>query len=97
MRDRYLQVHPPAQVPLVDGIKYHSELQLSQLLYKIGFINGHRSEHQDKEFIYFEERPDLLEVETNIDDGVTWEVQPSYRNVLNIRQPVIESDRELQK
>lgn len=27
-------------------------------------------------------RPDLLEVGTNLDDGMFWEIQPAYRQIL---------------
>jgi hypothetical protein len=30
-------------------------------------------------------RPDLLQVDTNLDDGMDWEIQASYRKALRIR------------
>jgi hypothetical protein len=36
-------------------------------------------------FIRFEDRPHLLSSNENRDDGLPWEVHPSYRSVLRIK------------
>jgi hypothetical protein len=90
IRDTYLKKKSQEAVPMIDGVAYHSERQLARFLFKIGFVNGHNLDSRERdvpEFVNFEERPDLLEVQTNLDDGMSWEVQPAYRNALNIDDP----------
>lgn len=83
----YIAMTGTARIPLIDGVPYASDRQLARFLFKIGFVNGHNADYRTRhvpEFVAFEERPDLLDVETNLDDGMTWEVLPAYRNVLHI-------------
>jgi hypothetical protein len=89
LRNTYLKKKSGHPVPMVDGVAYRHDRQLARLLFMIGFVNGHHFQRSGNtpEFVSFEERPDLLEVPTNLDDGMSWEVQPAYRNVLNIRDP----------
>ena len=85
--DRYTRRVQGADMLMIDGAPFKEDLQLARMLYKCGFING-SNEAPDlarPEFIGFDVRPDLLKVETNLDDGMAWEVQPAYRNVLGIR------------
>lgn len=87
LQERYIGKRATGPVPIIDGVAYHSERQLARLLFKMGFISGHHEDARHRgvpEFVSFEERPDLLEVQTNLDDSMTWEVQPAYRNALNI-------------
>lgn len=77
----------PAQVPPVDGVPFRDSLQLAKFLYKCGFVNGHNAERATlavPEFVPYESRPDLLEADTNLDDGMSWELQPAYRNILQV-------------
>jgi len=86
--EKYLGGSKPNDVPPIDGIEFSHALQIARFLFQIGFINGYDEYYQERgtqQFIGFEERPGLLEVETNLDDGLTWEVQPSYRNALRIK------------
>lgn len=83
-------------VPPIDSVDYSDTLQLARFLFKIGFISACNAEYQSQgqgasQFLNFEERPDLLEVETNLDGGMSWEVHPAYRNVLNIQASPRES------
>ncbi len=58
-----------------------SSLEVANFLYRIGFISLN-----DVKFGYlrFEDRPDLLESDLNLDYNQDWVIHPSYRKVLNI-------------
>jgi hypothetical protein len=87
LSDRYIGHSAAKGIPRIDGVDYFDSLQIARFLFKCGFINGHNEDYQNlgvSEFVTYEERPDLLSVSTNLDDGMTWEVQPAYRNVLKI-------------
>ena len=83
---KYTKFVPAASQQMIDGVPYRDDLQLARLLYKCGFINGsnEKPNHARPEFISYDARPDLLKVATNLDDGMSWEIQPAYRNVLRI-------------
>jgi hypothetical protein len=84
---RYIGGRAPETIPAIDGVQYKEVRQIAKLLFKMGFITGHKPESRiggTPEFVSFEDRPDLLDVHTNLDDGMTWEIQPAYRDVLNI-------------
>ena len=62
-------------------------LGIAHFLYRIGFIHGRDQDGIGLNFVRFEDRPDLLTTTENLDDGLVWEIHPSYRNVLRIRAP----------
>lgn len=71
----------------LDGFPYKQPMQLAHFLYKIGFVVGrkdHRGGAGGADFVRYEERPELLTDSRNPDDGLLWEVHPSYREALNI-------------
>ncbi|NMV36496.1 P-loop ATPase, Sll1717 family [Ralstonia insidiosa] len=68
----------------VDGEPFRDSWQIAHFLFKCGFIVGHKSVGSP-EFVTYAMRPDLLQVATNLDDGMIWEIQPSYRTVLKIK------------
>jgi hypothetical protein len=77
-------------MPTLDGISIRPrELALAHFLFRIGFINARdeRLDHAPLEFIRFEDRPHLLSNNQNRDDGLPWEIHPSYRAVLRIGEP----------
>jgi hypothetical protein len=85
---QYVKRAGAKSIPPVDGIPYRNSLQIAHFLFKCGFINGHNSANvslEIPEFVSYEARPDLLEVDTNLDDGMTWELQPAYRNILQTK------------
>lgn len=75
-------------MPSLDGISIQPrELAVAHFLFRIGFINA-RDENLDDGplgFIRFEDRPHLLSSNQNRDDGLPWEIHPSYRSVLRIK------------
>jgi hypothetical protein len=65
-----------------------SNLSLAHFLFRIGFINARNERAQTGlDFVRFEERPNLLSTLVNADDELPWEIHPSYRTTLSIRQP----------
>lgn len=71
----------------IDGFPYSYPMQIAHFLYKTGFIVARREHEGDfgnADFVRFEERPELLSNTLNPDDGMLWEVHPSYRDALNI-------------
>ncbi|WP_076998667.1 P-loop ATPase, Sll1717 family [Variovorax sp. KK3] len=86
--DHYLARTRPDAVPPVDGAPFRDGLQLARFLFKCGFFNGNNAGKASlavPEFVGYDTRPDLLEADTNLDDGMSWELQPAYRNILNIK------------
>lgn len=74
-------------IPDVDGVPYRDSLQIARFLFKCGFVNGNnagKTTMEVPEFVTYDARPDLLKVDTNLDDGMTWELQPVYRNALRV-------------
>lgn len=74
-------------VPLLEGQPVTSALQLGHFLFKIGFISARERGTDDSiSFVKYEERPDLLANVVNPDDGLRWDIHPSYRQYLRIRR-----------
>jgi hypothetical protein len=74
-------------MPVLDGISIQPrELAVAHFLFRIGFINARDESADDGPlgFIRFEDRPHLLSSNQNRDDGLPWEIHPSYRTVLRI-------------
>ena len=85
---KYVERVGAQNIPAVDGVAYRDPLQIARLLYKCGFVNGNnvgKASLAVPEFVAYDARPDLLEVDTNLDDGMLWELQPAYRNSLNVK------------
>lgn len=83
----YLARVTPGAVPAVDGTPYRGALQLAHFLYKCGFVNGNNRDDASMarpEFVTWDARPDLLQVDTNLDDGMAWEIQPAVRRILRV-------------
>ena len=68
------------------------ELAVAHFLFRVGFINARddRTDQAPLSFVRFEDRPYLLSHGENRDDGLPWEIHPSYRSVLRIREPEAE-------
>jgi hypothetical protein len=85
--DHYVAQVEAKNIPMVDGVPYRDALQLARFLYKCGFIYGNNSAAASiamPEFIGYDDRPDLLKVKTNLDDGMNWELLPAYRSTLRV-------------
>jgi hypothetical protein len=84
----YVKIKGAKGIPAIDGDEFKDVLQLCHFLFKCGFFLAHNladTSIENPEFISFEMRPDLLQVGTNLDDGMVWEIQPSYRTILRIK------------
>lgn len=88
IESEFLPVLPEPDCAEVDGQRLHSPLQLAHFLYKTGFLVGRVASGQpsrgSSEFVRYEHRPELLDDKRNLDDGLDWEIHPSYREALNI-------------
>jgi hypothetical protein len=75
----------PEGIELEDTDGMPDALSLARFLFKIGFITGKRKFHHDLiPGIRFDQRVELLRDPVNLDDGLVWVIDPSYREVLHI-------------
>lgn len=83
----YVKSRGAMAIAAIDGAPFKDVLQLCHFLYKCGFVVAHNDQIslENPEFISYEMRPDLLRVAENLDDGMVWEIQPSYRTILRIK------------
>jgi len=75
-------------IPKIDGVSASSgSLSVANFLFRCGFIAA-RDENDPTGlgFVRYEDRPNLLSSLINLDDGLDWEIHPSYRDVLRIRR-----------
>lgn len=72
-------------LPEIDGEPCkNGALDPARFLFKIGFIQARQEKGGGLSFVRFEDRTDLLSDTVNPDDGLVWEIHPSYRNILRI-------------
>ncbi len=74
-------------LPKIDGVTVeHGSMSVAHFLFRVGFIAA-RDEFDATGlgFIRYEDRPNLLTARVNLDDGLPWEIHPSYRQVLRIQ------------
>lgn len=74
-------------VPNIDGVTAtDGPLMVAHFLFRCGFISARDdSDPGGLSFIHFEDRPNLLTSNMNLDDGLVWEIHPSYRHILRIQ------------
>lgn len=84
IHNRIIQAVNPT---LVGQVGKPSDLDVAHFLFQIGFLAGRRDygEHGGYDHILYRENPALLKSRTNLDDGLRWEINPIYREVLNLR------------
>ncbi|MRG98567.1 P-loop ATPase, Sll1717 family [Polyangium spumosum] len=72
-------------MPEIDGVKAGA-IEVAHFLFRIGFICARDDSDPTVSlgFVRFEDRPNLLRTRANLDDGLDWEIHPSYRKVLRI-------------
>ncbi|WP_140798966.1 P-loop ATPase, Sll1717 family [Myxococcus xanthus] len=71
-------------LPSVEGGEEVNAMTLAHFLFRTGFIQGRTDVSANPVFIDYDERPTLLMTSVNVDDGLIWEVHPSYRGKLKI-------------
>lgn len=83
----YVRTKSAKSIPDIDGAPYRHSMQISQFLFRCGFLVGRAAEvgPDGVAFVTYEMRPDLLQVDANPDDGMDWEIQAPYRRALRIR------------
>lgn len=71
----------------IEGIVEPTALHVARFLFKIGFIVGHQTsaDATAQEYFQFDQKPDLLVNEANLDDGLAWKIQAAYHSVLRLR------------
>jgi hypothetical protein len=75
--------------PTIAGISGKpSSLQVAAFLFEIGLYYARR-ELPDGEYLHydFNQKPSLLKARTNVDQGLTWEIHPVFRQALELRTP----------
>lgn len=74
-------------MPKIDGVTADKgAISIAHFLFRCGFIAARdEKDPAGLGFVRFEERPNLLASDVNLDDGLSWEIHPSYRQVLRIR------------
>lgn len=84
IEDKIVTVHGMPKIDGNDGIA--DTMGVAHFMFRIGFISARDDSEQPTVFVSFEDRPNLLTSVNNPDDGLVWEVHPSYRTVLRIRR-----------
>lgn len=63
-----------------------TEVDVAHFLFQIGFLTARRDfSNGHYEHLAFADAPHLLKDRTNLDDGVTWEIHPVYRQTLRLQ------------
>lgn len=63
-----------------------TEVDVAHFLFQIGFLTARRDfSNGHYEHLSFADAPHLLKDRTNLDDGVTWEIHPVYRQTLRLQ------------
>lgn len=72
---------------LVGVVGNTTDLDVAHFLFQIGFISGRRDygEHRGYDHVVYRDNPTLLKSRTNIDEGLRWEINPVFRDVLSLR------------
>jgi hypothetical protein len=73
--------------PTIAGISGRvNNINIASFLFEVGLIYGRR-DYQDKTYTHvtFSDNPALLRSRANLDEGLSWEIHPVFRQALNIR------------
>ncbi len=70
----------------INGIQGNGDsISIAHFLYKIGFILGRNGKTDENlPFVEYAHRPDLLKSETNLSNGLDWEIHPAFHKALHI-------------
>jgi hypothetical protein len=67
---------------------------VAQFLFQIDFLSARRDNADGTyDHLAFADRPNLLRITTNLDEGMSWEIHPVFRNTLKTKN--VESKSEL--
>lgn len=67
----------------IDGDHVTTPLDIARFLFRAGFFIAQESVEEQIHYYYFEDKPELLRFESNLDDGFRWSVEPAFRSALN--------------
>lgn len=68
----------------IDGVKIIYPIQLAHFLFRIGFLIAvEKSIGNNPNYFHYEDKPDLLIDNANLDDGLDWIIHPSYQAALS--------------
>lgn len=68
--------------------------EIGQFLFQVGFLTARRDDIDGSyQHFSFSERPNLLRATTNVDEGMSWEIHPVFRDYLRLKD--VESKSEL--
>jgi hypothetical protein len=83
IHNRILQAVNPTIAGTVGRV---SDGDVAHFLFQIGFLAGRRDYGRGEyDHIMYRDNPSLLKARTNLDDGLRWEINPVFRDVLNLR------------
>lgn len=71
-----------------------SPREIAYFLYQIGFLSA-REDYTDGTYThyFFAEKPELFVTENNIDQGMSWEIHPVFRQTLDLKDIESKSQR----
>jgi hypothetical protein len=86
----------PGVAPRITGIPGIAKaLDVAAFLYEIGFLSARRDMPDGSyNHLNYSENPLLLHSRTNIDQGVSWEIHPIYRQALELNDKVRETKKK---
>ena len=101
IRNRVLQSVTPK---IVGVLGVPGPREVAHFLFQIGFLSA-RKDHADGTYTHYSyaEKPELLVTENNIDQGMSWEIHPVFRQTLDLKdvesksQKIKRSGREGQR
>ena len=93
IRDRIV---PGVRPQIGTGAATTSPVEIAQFLFQIGFLSA-RLDKPDGGYEHFAyaERPNLLRVSTNLDEGMSWEIHPVFRDTLRLKN--VDSKSEIMR
>lgn len=69
--------------------------EVAHFLFQIGFLSA-RQDHSDGTYTHlsYAERPNLLHAVTNLDEGMSWEIHPVFRQTLDLKDVPSKSEKK---
>jgi len=68
----------------IDGSSTVDPIKVARYLFSIGLIVGHERVEGTSVYYAYEEKPELLKNLSNLDDGLSWSIHPSFRAALSV-------------
>lgn len=71
---------------LIDGDIIVSPVDVARFLFRAGVINAMDWNEHNNTYWSYDEKPELLRYESNLDDGMQWTIQPAFRTALRVSE-----------